>query len=176
MNSKDEIFRLAFEKHSAIMLLINPASGIILEANQAAVIFYGYPANKLCGMSIEQINRLTPEQLKTQRLKALENKQNMFIFEHTLANGNIRTVEVHSTPIDWEGGQVLFSIIHDITERAWLEKGLSAMAVRYQTILETANDGIHILDTQGKLVEANEEFCRMLGYSREEIMQLNVSD
>lgn len=176
MNSRDEIFRIAFEKHSAIMLLINPASGIILEANQAAVNFYGYPANKLCGMSIEQINRLTPEQLKTQRLKALENKQNMFIFEHTLANGNIRTVEVHSTPIDWEGGQVLFSIIHDITERAWLEKGLSAMAVRYQTILETANDGIHILDTQGKLVEANEEFCRMLGYSREEIMQLNVSD
>lgn len=176
MNSRDEIFRIAFEKHSAIMLLINPASGIILEANQAAVNFYGYPANKLCGMSIERINRLTPEQVKTQRLKALENKQNMFIFEHTLANGNIRTVEVHSTPIDWEGGQVLFSIIHDITERAWLEKGLSAMAVRYQTILETANDGIHILDTQGKLVEANEEFCRMLGYSREEIMQLNISD
>jgi len=42
--------------------------------------------------------------------------------------------------------------------------------------MRTAIDGIHILDVQGNLVEFNDAFCQMLGYAREEVAVLNLSD
>ena len=47
--------------------------------------------------------------------------------------------------------------------------------LRYETLLRAANDGIHVLDIEGDLVEANDVFCQMLGYSREELLGMNVN-
>jgi len=47
---------------------------------------------------------------------------------------------------------------------------------QYETLLRTASDGIHILDMNGNVVEANNVFCRMLGYSRDEILGMNVHE
>lgn len=46
---------------------------------------------------------------------------------------------------------------------------------RYEMLLRAANDGIHVLDMEGNVVEANEVFCQMLGYTLDEILQMNVS-
>ena len=54
--SEDQTFRLMFESQTAIMLLIAPQTGHILEANSAALGFYGYPKAILYGMSIDEIN------------------------------------------------------------------------------------------------------------------------
>ncbi len=42
-------------------------------------------------------------------------------------------------------------------------------------LLRNASDGIHILDAAGNLLEASDSFCRMLGYSREEMVGMNVA-
>jgi PAS domain S-box-containing protein len=47
--------------------------------------------------------------------------RNHFLFQHRLANGEMRDVEVYSTPIETGGHNLLFSIVHDITERKILE-------------------------------------------------------
>jgi diguanylate cyclase (GGDEF)-like protein/PAS domain S-box-containing protein len=49
-------------------------------------------------------------------------------------------------------------------------------AARFQALLEQASDGIHILDAQGRVIEASNSFCRMLGYTRKELMGLHPSD
>ena len=46
---------------------------------------------------------------------------------------------------------------------------------RYEILLHAANDGIHVLDIDGNIVEANDVFCQMLGYSRDEILHMHVS-
>jgi PAS domain S-box-containing protein len=117
-------FRNMFEYHSAIMLLIEPETGRIVNANNSAANFYGYDLSTLRSMFIQNINQLTQEQIKEERIKAFEQNCNYFIFPHKLSNGEIRTVEVHSTPIHHEGKPILFSIIHDITERKKAEKEL----------------------------------------------------
>ncbi len=53
---------------------------------------------------------------------------------------------------------------------------LSARSRRLQAILETAADGIHILDEQGRVTEFSDSFAHMLGYSKEETAELRVSD
>jgi PAS domain S-box-containing protein len=117
-------FRNMFEYHSAIMLLIEPETGRIVNANNSAANFYGYDLSTLRSMFIQNINQLTQEQIKEERIRAFEQNCNYFIFPHKLSNGEIRTVEVHSTPIHHEGKPILFSIIHDITERKKAEKEL----------------------------------------------------
>ena len=117
-------FRNIFLKHSAVMLLIEPASGQILDANPAAGRFYGYTAERLKRMTIEQINTLDTAQLAARRLEALRQEQNYFRFSHRLASGEIREVEIYSSPVDFDSRSVLFSIIHDVTERQQVESAL----------------------------------------------------
>ena len=75
-------------------------------------------------MSIQDINILAPDEVAHERILALQEKRNHFIFPHRLVNGEVRTVEVHSTPIHWGDETILFSIIHDISERKRYEEAL----------------------------------------------------
>jgi diguanylate cyclase (GGDEF)-like protein/PAS domain S-box-containing protein len=169
-------FRQMFERHSSIMLLIDPVSGVIVDANLAASYFYGYPLEHLIGMDITQINTQSPAEVSLERAQAMREERNYFIFPHRLANGEMRTVEVHSSPIEMGEHRVLFSIIHDITERHQIKENTEALLRRYQTLLKTAMDGIYMLDMQGNIVEANDAFCNMLGYSLAEMLTLNLAN
>ena len=113
----DPILRLMFESHTSIMLLVEPETGVILEANSAAVRFYGYPKSKLCGMSIVDINSLSVGQLAIEQQKAKDEGRNYLVLTHRLANGQECTVEELSSNLVWLGKTVLFIIIHDISER-----------------------------------------------------------
>ncbi len=64
----------------------------------------------------------------------------------------------------------------DIGERSRSAKLIERERARLQTILTTASDGIHILDADGLLVEANEAFLSMLGYDQAAIGNLHVTD
>ncbi len=114
-------FKNLFEKHNAIMLLIEPESGSIIDANNAAAAFYGYSISCLKTMTIYDINVLPAGQINIERKKAVYAKKNFFIFPHKIASGEIRNVEVHSSPIDFQGREILFSIIHDVTDRTAAE-------------------------------------------------------
>ncbi len=107
----EETFNLMFENHSAIMLLSEPQTGVILDANQAAVNFYGYSKSELCSMSIQEINTMPPELVALERQKAFKEERNYFVFQHRLANGEERVVEVHSSPIILQEKHLLLSAI-----------------------------------------------------------------
>jgi two-component system, cell cycle sensor histidine kinase and response regulator CckA len=113
----EQRFRSLFERNRAIMLLIEHDSGAILDANKGAVEFYGYSRTELCAMNIAQINQLPREVVADACPSILEPKTNSFVFPHRLSNGEVRTVEVYSYPVEMDGRMVLFSIVYDITER-----------------------------------------------------------
>lgn len=50
------------------------------------------------------------------------------------------------------------------------------LLLRNRALMQTSMDGIHVMDVQGNLVAANDAFCRMLGYTTEEVAMLNVVD
>ncbi len=51
-----------------------------------------------------------------------------------------------------------------------------ALVLRHQLLMRTSFDGICMMDLEGNIVEANDAFCRMLGYTQEEVVRLNVAD
>ncbi|MBF0377773.1 MAG: PAS domain S-box protein [Desulfamplus sp.] len=111
-----------FERHGNIMLLIDPKTGVIVDANQPAVNCYGYPS--LVGMNISNINVLSSEEIKAEMKKAKEQERNYFNFKHRLANKSIIDVEVYSYPVKIGGITLLFSIIHDVTDRVEAERAV----------------------------------------------------
>ncbi len=137
--ASEERFRRMFESHSAIMLLIEPVTGKILDANRAAERFYGYTTTRLRSMSIWEINILPPDDVQKERNLALTEQRNYFIFPHRLADGQVKTVEVHSSPIEQNGEVMLFSIIHDITERNHAEEMLRIKAHELNERLKELN-------------------------------------
>lgn len=135
----------AFLNHSASMLLIDPDTGAILDANKSAQEFYGYDRATLRAMAIQDINQLTPDQVKAERQLAKSENRNFFIFRHKRADGSIRSVEVHSTPVDYKGDAALLSVVHDISadvdrqEQLWHYKNrLEQMVDQKSAELSTA--------------------------------------
>ncbi len=117
LQESEKSFRVMFEKHSAVKLVIEPGSGKIINANQAAADFYGWSLDELRGMNIQQITQLTPEELKSNLEKAKTSKQNEFQVRHKRADGLQRDIELFSNNIEIDGKNILYAIIHDITDR-----------------------------------------------------------
>lgn len=153
LRESEERFRNMFEIHNAVMLLIEPDTGRIFQANNAAVEFYGYTREKLCSMTIQDINQLPAKEIEKLRKLALKQNKNYFIFHHKLANGEIRTVEVHSSPIDADGKKYLFSIMHDITERNIFENKLKERDAQLSLALEVAKIGYWKINLGNNSVE-----------------------
>ncbi|WP_252095095.1 EAL domain-containing protein [Pseudoalteromonas sp. SCSIO 43201] len=114
-----------FSNHSAVMLIIDPATGKIVDANKSAAAFYGYSEATLERKAIQDINLFTAEQVANERQAALNEGRNYFIFQHQVADGSIKTVSVHSTPFeDLNGNPKLLSIIQDMSEQRKLQQDL----------------------------------------------------
>ncbi|PNH97161.1 hypothetical protein C1O24_08115 [Vibrio diazotrophicus] len=114
----------AFAEHKMVMLLIHPVTGSIVKANSSAAEFYGYSISELESMKIQEINTLSKEATQAEMQLARKEKRNYFIFKHQLKNGNLKTVEVSSIPISYQGRPVLYSIIRDISEYRSAQEGL----------------------------------------------------
>ncbi len=117
-------FRDLFEQNSSVMLLIEPASGAIVDANRSAVEFYGYARDELLQMSISAINTLPPEETARARERALRGECKDFEFRHRLASGEMRDVEVHLTSIGDNERPLLVSIVNDVSARRRAEREL----------------------------------------------------
>lgn len=169
LRESEERFRNIFEKSKVIMLLIDPEEGSIIDANMAAAEFYGYSHEQLCSMKIQDINQLSPDEVYKERAVALNESRNYFIFPHRLANNDIRWVEVCSSPVLISNKHLLFSIIHDISERKAAEDQLRKLS----SAVEQSPNSIIITDASGNIEYANPEFTRITGYSVEEVIGKN---
>ena len=118
----EEFCKNVFEKNHSIMLLIHPKNGKILDANIAAREFYGYTKDELMDMTIMNINTLPEKKVSEKMQQAKQRKQKHFNFSHKLASGELKEVEVFSGPITVDKEEVLYSIVHDVSERRKHEK------------------------------------------------------
>ena len=121
LRESESRFRKLFQKHSAIMMVIEPDTGCIIDANFAAADFYGWSVNELRRMYIHEINTLPLEDVKKEMEKSRSSEQNHFIFRHRRANGSVRDVDVFSNKVEVADKALLYSIIHDVTERTRYE-------------------------------------------------------
>jgi PAS domain S-box-containing protein len=165
----DAQYRKFFQSIYAVTLLIDSDTGAVKDANPAACAFYGWSLEELKEKRIFEINTMTEEEIRAEMQAARMEERNHFFFKHRLANGEVRDVEVRSGPISLQGEQLLYSVIHDITQLKLAEEG-------YQNILATTMDGFWLVDMQGRFLDVNDAYCRLIGYSRDELLTMSIQD
>ena len=148
-------FRMLFEKHSSVMLVIEPDTGRIIDANQAAANFYLWPVETLKQMLIEQVTINSPDRTQCQI--------------HLLADGSSRDVEVLSCSIPFHGKELCYCIMNDITERKKAEQALQASERKFRSIAEQISDMVFITEQNGIINYVSPAVESMSGYKTDEV-------
>ncbi len=181
LRESEQRFRVMFENHDVSMLLISPENGEIINANQAAVEFYGYPIESIRNMTINQINQLPIEDVQKAMQLILAENQTKFVFPHRLAGGETRIVEIHSSPVRVENKDLLFSIIFDITDRRNAEEAVEnktrELSDAYELTLMGWSNALEMREreTAGhskRVVDMTLRICREMGIPEEELIHI----
>jgi len=155
-------YKSLFQDNQSVLLLINPDTAEITDANPAACHYYGWSHTEMCQKTLFEDNPLSEEIIKKSLQKAKEEKCNHFFFKHRLANDELHYVELYSGPIKFGETILLYAIIHDITEIELAKKALRINEEQYALIYNSSRDGIFSLDMLGIITGANRSFCNEL--------------
>ena len=121
LRDSEERYRSLFERNQTIMLISDPASGQIVDANDAAEAFYGWSRAELKQRKLTDLNVARQPQPATGPAAAVGHAKHI---AHRLADDEIRYVEMYRGPITIDQRPLAFHIIHDVTEQKRLEDQL----------------------------------------------------
>ncbi|MBI5918227.1 MAG: PAS domain S-box protein [Nitrosomonadales bacterium] len=169
-------YQQMFDNAASIAFLIDPDNGHIVDANAAAADFWGYSREELRNLNIAQINTAPREEIFRAMSKVKGNLINHLKWDHRLKNGEIRNVEVYTGPLFHGGKTLIYSILHDITERTAVEAQLKAEKQFSDSIINGLPGIFYMLDQQGRFVRWNQRFQEVSGYSAEELAKMAASD
>ena len=155
-------YKSLFNSNRAVMMLLRPEDGSIVEVNPAACQYYGWTNEEFRSMNISQINTLPQEEVLVRMANAVAEKHNFFEFRHRRASGEIADVEVYSGPITVNQETLLYSIVHDVSERVASEKALAESERRFRQLVEAAPEAIFI-ETDQKFVFVNQAAIQLFG-------------
>ncbi|MFA5332812.1 MAG: PAS domain S-box protein, partial [Methanoregula sp.] len=186
---KKESYRIAHEYEKSIIdnanvwLMVLDSNGQVLGWNRAAEKISGYPAAEVIG-DTGIWKRLYPEKMYRREITRkiteiiqkdnyLENMQTTIVSK----NGTKKTIvwNTRGLPDDGVVGSYI-AIGVDITDRENIGQISREYADWYSTLLRTTQDGYHLVDASGRLIEVNDNYCRMTGFSREELLGKSISE
>lgn len=128
LRESEERFRAMFDKHSAVMCLVDPESLQILSVNNAALAFYGYSFMEFESMKLTALDGTSFQEGVSIARQIVRDQNAVLHMKHKLADGDIRDVEIHSSAVPFGKRSIIYSIIHDITERKKAEDYISFLA------------------------------------------------
>jgi len=152
---------------------------LITEINLTGAAMFGAERNNLINQSPDAFVVATDlDRWQSQFISAITHEAKRG-FDLTLKNpdGSLRAVHFDCRRSGSDAGNLTLHVtLTDITERKRAERIVERERLRLETILKMASDGIHILNEDGLLIEANEAFLNMLGYDHTAIGHLRVTD
>lgn len=173
LRESEELFRNLFMHHEAVKLILDPETGSIIDANDAAAKFYGWPRETLLTMKIFEINTLSETEIRRALEIVRDQERTRFQFRHRRADGSIRDVEIFSSRIDVKGKALLHSIVTDISER----KEIESRQQRLLSIVDSSLNEIYIFDAETLRFEyVNQGALRNIGFSLEEMKSMTPLD
>jgi len=184
LRKSEEKYRLLFESsRDALMTIASPAWKFT-HANQAALQLFGAASENIftslrpwdVSPEKQPDGRLSTEKAQEMIDKALCEGSCFFEWEHRRLDGKPFTANVLLTRMELDGQALIQATVRDITESKRVGDALRASEERHRLILGTAMDGFWLVDTQGHILEVNEAYCRMSGYSEQELLRMSIPD
>ena len=151
--------------------------GKFIEVNDVACQKLGYSREELLDLTPIDID--APESgvdLEPLVEKLFAGESVTFEQVHVSKDGRRIPVEIHASLFDLRGKTAVISLVRDISERQLQEKSLHRQLRRNELILETTQDGFWAVAMDGRLVEVNDTYCRLSGYSRDELLEMTFGN
>ena len=165
--------RLAVDRARDIIHWVGP-DGQLLYVNDAMCQSLGYTRKELLSMTIFDIDPLFPRDKWTDHW---ENERNLghYMLEtvHKAKDGRIIPVEIVVDRVNYEGKEFNCAYARDITERKLVAEKLQESEEKFRSIVENALAGIFTIDNTYHFVYANNELCKILGYSKKQLLGMD---
>ncbi len=117
-------YRSMFEDNAAAVMLIDPVTGDIVDANVAACSYYGFSHEQFTRLNITEIQPMPKEQWAELIAGSRSGVGKQFGTCHRLASGVVRDVECYFTWLSFRGAPRIHAIVVDVTERKRAEEAL----------------------------------------------------
>jgi PAS domain S-box-containing protein len=177
LSESESRYRSMFEDSASVMLIVDPGTQRVVQANGAAAAYYGWSQEQLATMHMSQINTLSPQEAAAEMARAAAGERASFSFCHRLSSGELRDVEVFTGPIVAQGRHLLYSIIHDVTDRARAERELRESEERYSTLFESSLSPMLLVAAEdAKILDANAAAAKMYGWPIASLIGMTVGE
>ncbi len=170
--TEEKPYREVFENVSDGLVVHEPDTGEMLDVNEQFCEMTGYSRDELVGETVDLVTAddedYSYERAKERIQRARDEGELLFEWQERDKNGHTYPVEVHLTLVELHGAERVLASVRDITERKRRER-------EYEQIFNNVQGGITINDPEtGEIIEVNDSFCDLLGYSREDILEMGV--
>lgn len=170
-----EHYGCIYENNHLVTLLIDPDSGLIVDANKSACEFYGYSLKELRGLHIADINGESGDKTFLRKVNEPGYGPNrIFLETHRLASGMVTDVEIHTGRIPMLGKECIYTVIHDVKERVVAERRLKESESRYRDLVELCPEAI-LVYRKGVILFANMQAEKLLGCAEEKLIGEHLS-
>ncbi len=171
------LFRALVDRSPDAIEVLDATTGRFLHVNATACRRLGYRREEMLSLNIADVVAAgdgTPsmeagvKDIRQTGVRIIETR-------HRRKDGSTFPIEINIQYIDLDQGY-LVAVVRDITERKQAEEARRTTEERYRTLFDYAPDGILIVSPENIYIDANVSICRMLGYSRDELIGLAVTD
>ncbi|MEX2366096.1 MAG: PAS domain S-box protein, partial [Pseudohongiellaceae bacterium] len=159
---------------AAIGILFNNRDGEIQFANRAASDLLGYSREELTQMKVGDIDAeysLSQARNLVRKLQ-VNGEQPVLLTHHRRKDGSLYPAEVSINTSQSKYQDYIFTFFRDITKSREQKKQNEQL----HFLLENASDAVYIFDDLRNIVYVNDIACKTLGYSRDEMLEMNISD
>ena len=155
-------------------IFVHNLDGEIVAVNETAMERLGYSEAELLRKTPADLDAAEHAEKIDSRIDTLTNEgTNTFESVHVAKSGKRVPVEISASVIDYYGEDHVLSVARDISARKESEQDLKL----FRNLIDEANDSVFVIDeTTGTFIDVNATACEMLGYERDEMLDLTVPD
>lgn len=178
LRESEEKFSKAFRTSPDVMSITDLETGHYLEVNDAHEKTFGFKREEVIGHSPLELGIFEDAQGRQEMLETLKTSGRIMNREiqGRTRDGRALTLMHSAELIELGGRQCVVRVSHDITARKCAEEALRESEQRFRNYFELASVGFSITSVEMRILDVNMEYCRILGYSREELLRKTWAD
>ncbi len=181
LQESEHRFRMLFDGAPDAIFIADIESGVILDANAAASKLLQRPHEDIVGLHQADLHPPSAARYSKSTFDDHVKVGSARGFTDPIENEIIRSdgstvpVEVMANVVEFGGQHLIQGTFRDISDRKKTESALRESETKYRTLFEQSSDAVYLSTRGGRLLDVNEAGAALFGYSREEMLSLDVA-